>query len=101
MKISEENSLLNGNFHTDIRIHSARYGGGFNAIGIVWDCCGLDEGVVHSQFSNLVSGDNDYFEARDYLESKKDLVFMQNKSLPYIIENIDKQLSEMIYGEKE
>ncbi len=100
MKINKDNSLLNGNFDTDIRIECARYGGGFNAIGIVWDCCGLDCDDVHSMFSNLTSGDNDYFDARDFLEAQDAIVFMENKPISYIMANMDRELAEMLYGNK-
>lgn len=100
MKINKEGTaILNGSFDIDIRIQTARYGGGFNAIGIVWDCCGLDDEYVHKIFNQLSYGDNDYFESRDWLESQDTIVFMQNVSLDYISENMDKMLYEMLHDE--
>jgi len=61
----------------EIRVMAGRYGGGWLAAG-----CAVIEWDFDEEWSDLVSGDNDYFDARHFFENKEHAVLIEYANSP-------------------
>lgn len=75
----------------EIRVMPARYGSGWLAGG-----CATIEWEFDNQWSDLVSGDNDYFEAREFFNNNEYLVLIEGaKTAKEAFELCIRQLEEI------
>ena len=61
----------------EIRVMAGRYGGGWLAAG-----CAVIEWDFDEKWEDLVCGDNDYFDARDFFEKHEDVVLIECAASP-------------------
>ena len=61
----------------EIRVMAGRYGGGWLAAGSAWKEWDFDE-----QWSDLVGGDNDYFNARDFFNAEEGVELIEHAESP-------------------
>lgn len=61
----------------EIRVMPGRYGGGWLACG-----CATVEWDFDEQWSDLVGGDNDYFNARDFFNNSSEIILIENAEAP-------------------
>lgn len=61
----------------EIRVMAGRYGGGWLSAG-----CAVIEWDFDEKWSDLVGGDNDYFDARDFFNKNENTVLIEHAATP-------------------